>query len=649
MMTPLRREWEEVQQKGDKLFLKVVKEARKKKDIKQRKESKPRRDFNKLVREFTERLAHVTVLDPACGSGNFLYVALHLLMDLEKEIIRYASTKGLGLFPHVRPTQLLGIEMNPYAHELAQVVIWIGYLQWMRENGFAPPRDPVLEPIETIRNEDAILDLSDPENPLEPEWPEAEFIVGNPPFLGDKLMRGALGHDYVDKLRTLYADSLPMQSDVCCFWFEKSRRQIEKSFCKRAGLLATQGIRGGSNRESLNRIKSSGDIFFAESDRNWILNGAVVHVSMVGFDAGQEGERMLDGNRVSSINANLTTSIDVTAARELESNEAICFLGVMKAGKFDLTESLALQFLTSPNPNIRPNSDVLRPRVTARDILRRAPIGWIVDFGCKKSNDSAALYEKPWSYIETNVFPKRKENRRKRLAEKWWIHGESRPGMRAAIKGLPRFIVTPEVSKHRIFVWLKDFFLADHQTRVFPNSEDWIFGILHSSIHEVWARAQGTQLRERESGFRYTPTTCFETFPFPKPTEKQKETIGNAAKELDGLRNNWLNPAEWTREELLEFPGSADGPWKRYLHDIDENGIGTVRYPRIVSKDEECEKKLKKRTLTNLYNEQPTWLDLAHKTLDEAVFAAYGWEPSMTDGQILEELLELNLKESKTK
>jgi len=192
---------------------------------------------------------------------------------------------------------------------------------------------------------------------------------------------------------------------------------------------------------------------------------------------------------------------------------------------------------------------------------------------------------------------------------------------------------------------------------------DFDLGILQSRAHQVRALALGTQPKERESGFRYTTTTCFDTFPFPELTEKQESSTGGAARELHGLRNNWLNPPEWTREEVLEFPGSVDGPWARY---IDPNtvrwvkcphpnplpqagegerlGIGTVRYPRIVPKDDQCAKELKKRTLTNLYNQRPTWLDLAHKKLDQAVFAAYGWDPGIFDEDLLAKLLDLNLQ-----
>ncbi len=202
VMAPLRREWAEARRRCDEeLWPKVQAAARnggqgrvgraKRGPTNASRPSPARKAFDRALQDFAERLHHVTVLDPACGSGNFLYVAINLLLDLEKEVIAYAAGHGLALFPHVRPTQLLGLEINRFAQELAQVVIWIGYLQWMHHNGFKPPSDPVLEPIESIRCQDAILDLSNPKHPKEPEWPAAEFVVGNPPFLGSKLLRRA--------------------------------------------------------------------------------------------------------------------------------------------------------------------------------------------------------------------------------------------------------------------------------------------------------------------------------------------------------------------------------------------------------------------------------------------------------------------------
>jgi hypothetical protein len=180
---------------------------------------------------------------------------------------------------------------------------------------------------------------------------------------------------------------------------------------------------------------------------------------------------------------------------------------------------------------------------------------------------------------------------------------------------------------------------------VVARDDDYTFGVLQSRIHEVWSLRQGTFLENRP---RYTPTTCFETFPFPEPFAGLEAVIAEAAKDLDTARNRRLNPAEWTREEILEFPGSTSGPWAHLVHDADANGIGTVRYARRVPRDAECARKLAGQTLTKLYNDRPTWLDLAHRRLDEAVLAAYGWNPDMTDSQILSRLLALNMERAST-
>ena len=228
--------------------------------------------------------------------------------------------------------------------------------------------------------------------------------------------------------------------------------------------------------------------------------------------------------------------------------------------------------------------------------------------------------------------------------------------MRNSIAPLPRFLVTPTTAKHRIFTWLVAPTLPDHQLIVFARSDDLFFGILHSRFHEVWALAQGTQLREKESGFRYTPSSCFETFPFPPGVVDKgvgtpaHAAISAAAKELNDMRENWLNPPEWTQTEMLEFPGTVGGPWDRYIvreagvgnRESKQSGIGLVRYPRLVARDAECATRLKERTLTKLYNARPAWLATCHAKLDAAVAAAYGWEPGMTDEQILERLLAMN-------
>ena len=674
VMAPLRREWAEVRARCDKRWEKV-KKAGAKPSARARAPSKARRDFERPLLDFVERLAHVRILDPACGSGNFLYVAIHLLLDLEKEAIAYGATRDVGMLPHVRPTQLAGIEINPYAQELAQVVIWIGYLQWMHHNGFSAPRDPVLEPIESIRLMDAILDLSDPDHPNEPQWPQVDFIVGNPPFLGGNRMRAELGDEYVESLFETYRGRLPAFGDLCCYWFEKARARLASDRHVRVGLLATQGIRGGANRQVLQRVRRTGSIFFAESDRNWILDGAAVHVSMVGFDDGTEVEKLLDGQVVAQINANLTANVNVPEALAIPENKGCWCYGSQQKGRFDIAPDLARSMLLSPNAAQVANSDVVLPSVNGAQILRRTHDSFVIDFGLEEELTRAAQYEAPFEFVKATIYPVRETRREKRQQLFWWLHARPSPRYRAAMATLDRYIVTPVVSKHRVFVWRDRTTLVDHQTVVFLWSDDYHFGILQSRIHETWARAQATQVRERESGLRYTPSTCFETFPFPEPRAEQEAAIAEAARELDRLRNHWLNPPEWTRQEVLEFPGSVDGPWARYVDPqtvrwiecdhasplpqaaeralpagrapapgAGKVGIGTVRYPRLVPRDEPCARELKKRTLTNLYNERPTWLDLAHRKLDEAVFAAYGWDPGMTDEAILGALLDLNLQ-----
>jgi type II restriction/modification system DNA methylase subunit YeeA len=372
MMAPLRREWETVKAKCEKYIAKI--RAKPKKDRKRvaAPVSKEQKTLERTLQNFSERLAHVTVLDPACGSGNFLYVAINLLLDLEKEVIAFGATNGVIRLPQVRPTQLAGIEINEYAQQLAQIVIWIGYLQWMHHNGFIPPSNPVLEPIESIRLMNAIIDLSDPEHPIEPEWPTVEFVVGNPPFLGGKLLRTNLGDQSVDALFKLWGDHVRSEADLCCYWFEKARREIERHKCQRAGLLATQGIRGGANRETVKKIKTTGDIFFAISDRDWILDGANVHVSMLGFDNGTEQNRSVDGRPCPDIRANLTCGADITTARPLLANNNICFMGDTKGGPFDIRESDALQFLKTPNAHPVANSDVVVPWANGKDITGRS-------------------------------------------------------------------------------------------------------------------------------------------------------------------------------------------------------------------------------------------------------------------------------------
>jgi hypothetical protein len=594
LMAPLRREWNELQAECKKL--------------KQEAETLTGRK----LRLFADKIAAIKVLDPACGSGNFLYIALRLLLDLQNDVINFSDEMGTGrFFISVTPAQLYGIEINEYAYELAQMTIQIGYIQWLRDNGYGFPEEPILRQVKNIRHMDAVLGYDENGKPVEPEWPEAHVIVGNPPFLGGKRMRSELGDDYVDKLFQLYDGRVPREADLVCYWFEKARAMIENRVMKRAGLLGTQGIRGGANRKVLERISQTGGIFWAQSDRNWILDGATVHVSMVGFDDRSEQEFLLNDKPVAGINPDLTGDVDLTTASQLAENLNLSFMGVTPAGPFDIDGDLARAWLLDRNnPNGRPNADVIKLYFNGTDLTQGNRNVWIIDFGVDTPIEVASGYEKPFEYAKAKIKPFR-EKSRVPSSTPWWLYTRPRPALRQGIEGVSRYIGTSMVSKHHIFCWVDKRVLPANLIIAITRDDDYMFGVLHSRIHELWSRRKGTQLREAESGYRYTPTTTFETFPFPYTPGKEPvddprvQAIAQGAKELVEQRDRWLN---------------ADG-----LNDTEK----------------------KKRTLTNLYNQRPTWLDLAHKKLDEAVFAAYSWKSDMKDEEILAKLLELNLERSK--
>jgi len=327
-----------------------------------------------------------------------------------------------------------------------------------------------------------------------------------------------------------------------------------------------------------------------------------VRVSMIGFDDGSETEREWNDQNVAKINADLSSATDLTQARRLKENQHIAFEGDKKGGEFELHEAEAKRLLAmAGNPNGRLNSDVIFPWINATDIARRPRKMFIVDFGLAATEEAAAKYEGPFELLK-----KRGQREKAKLRSNpatWWLHERPRPDMRVALASLDRFIVTPRVAKHRVFVWMARGTLPDSRLCVFTSVDDYSFGVLHSRVHELWALATSSR-----HGIGNDPTynnmTCFETFAFPQATEAQTAAIAAAATELNELRENWLNPPA----------------------------------------DSLSTKELNKRTLTNLYNQRPTWLVNAHKKLDRAVFAAYGWPDNLSDEDILARLLELNLQ-----
>lgn len=602
LMAPLRRRWETLQ--ADARQLAAERDAASSPRTRNQKAT----ELAGLLGQFMDEIGAVRVLDPACGSGNFLYVALRRLLDLQKEVATLAGDLGL---PHMlvtaHPRQLFGIEINEYAAEIARTTVWIGYIQWMVENGFGWNDRPILQKLDNIQRKDAILTFLDGQ-PAEPDWPAAEVIIGNPPFLGGQKMLGELGKNYLDSLRHVYDGRVPGGADLVCYWFECARELIEQKRSLRAGLIATQAIRGGVNRVVLERIKQSGDIFTAYSDRDWVLDGANVHVSIIGFDDGSDKIRRLDDQPAAEIYANLAGDVATSDAELLSENKGLAFQGPVKVGPFDIPNDLAQQFIhKSGNPNGRPNSDVIFPILNASDITQNPSNRWVIDFA-DLPLEGAADYVLPFEYVKREVKPIRDKNNSKSRREKWWLLGASGTDYRLAKANLARVIMTPRVAKFRVFVWVDSKVVPDSAVVAIAREDDYFFGVLHSRVHEVWALRQGTALEDRP---RYTPTTTFETFPFPwppgsEPTDDPRvQAIAAAAKELNDKRE-----AGWVE------PGLAP-------------------------------EELKKRTLTNLYNARPTWLALLHQRLDDAVFRAYGWpEPvdDVSDEEILRRVLALNLE-----
>ena len=635
----------------------------------------------KVFIQWLEQLKHYRVLDPACGSGNFLFMGLKTLKDIELK--SHVEAEALGLDRQADlvtgPHNMLGIELNEYAAELARVTVWIGELQWRLLHGYEFKTNPVLEPLDHIECRDALLTFDAAgAAPVEAEWPQASVVIGNPPFLGGSKKRRELGDAYFKSLDTVFTGRVPGGADLVCYWFDKALGAIESNGLSAAGLVSTNSIRGGSNRKVLDAICARSHIFEAWSDEPWVNDGAAVRVSLISF--GNLSVAQLNGTDALEIYSDLTASRagalsrDLNACRVLKENSNASFQGSQKIGAFDISGEQARRWLKLPNPNNRSNAYVIRPSWNGIDITRKPRDGWIVDFGISMSEGDATLFEAPFAHVLLHVKPERDANNREAYRKWWWRHGEPRVAMRRELSKLESFIAISAVSKHQVFVRLSADKLPDKALIVFTRADDTTFGILHSRFHELWSLRMCTWLGVGNDP-RYTPTTCFETFPFPagltpadtahQQTEvieggavipdvfsasnrltaqaKQSgnaintgvsravvEAIARAAKTLNDRREAWLNPPEWTER----------------VPEVTPLGMASSPYPDRVLPRFGHEKELAERTLTKLYNARPAWLDASHQALDKAVAAAYGWADytaDMADEEILQRLLALNL------
>jgi type II restriction/modification system DNA methylase subunit YeeA len=333
------------------------------------------------------------------------------------------------------------------------------------QHGYPFKVNPILDPLDQIECRDALMNADG----SEAVWPRVSVVIGNPPFVGNKKMRSELGDAYFEQLTRIYSGAISAGVDFVCYWFLKALSAIKSNGLGAAGLVATNSIRGGVNQAVLQAIVRDSRIFDAWSDEAWVNDGASVRVSLVSF--GNSNSCRLNGGLVTRIGAALAAigdngELDFSMAEKLASNKRACFMGITKVGSFDIDGQIARDWLRMPNPNGRSSGEVLRPSFNGIDVTRRQRDGWIVDFGVSMLEQEAAAFERPYEHLHVTVRPERSTNNRDAYREVWWRHGEARPGLRALLAPLGRFIVTPEVAKHRMFVFVHSSVLPDKNLQV---------------------------------------------------------------------------------------------------------------------------------------------------------------------------------------
>ena len=530
------------------------------------------------------KLQAFRVLDPACGSGNFLYMAYNAIKDIEAIILsrikdrrRSEFLKGQGVLGFVSTHQFFGMDTDPFAVELARVTLMIA-------RKVAHVRLGLTEQDLPLDNLDGNITQADA---LFTPWPEADAIIGNPPFLGGKRLKGELGAEYVEMLYKKFPECANF-ADICCYWFRLAHDHLPPSGS--AGFVGTNMIRKGSNRKaSLDYIiKHGGWIHNAVSDQKW-SGEANVHVSIVNW-ARQPRPCILDGEEVESINTSLTDRIDVGGAGRLGANSGYAFIGAQPTGKgFEITEDIALSWIKKDDSNVA----VLRPYITAREIASSPAAKtnkWIIDFNEMELED-AERYELPFEHVRETVRPERLANKNTDLHGLWWQHWRPRPAMRNALKGKSEMLVVPCHSKWVMPIRAVTSALGNNSVAVFACSDYYTHGILSSIAHREWVAATASSLK---GDTRYTPSTVFETFPFPqRVTAEQAEAIRRQMVELNDYRNAWMVE---NRQGITEL-------YNRYF--------------------DEPASKLRKH----------------HDALDGLVLKAYGWSK---DDDLLSNLLDLN-------
>jgi hypothetical protein len=635
---------------------------------------------------FHRQLCSTRVLDPACGSGNFLYVALEHMKRLEGEVLETLQTLGetqqalehTGLT--VDPHQLLGIELNPRAAVIADLVLWIGYLQWhFRTRGDAQPPIPVIRNFHNIVEADALLTwkkrvpaldeagqaitqwdgISRKQHPTtgqeipdetarrpvyeyvdakRSKWPEADFIVGNPPFIGGKDIRAELGDGYVAALRKVY-DDVPDSADFVMYWWQRAAELARAGKVRRFGLITTNSLPQVFNRkvvaQNLNATKDPLSLIFAIPDHPWMKSlstderattrYAAVRIAMTVAERGEhrghlyrvlrEGDARAEGTQVELVEqsgkifSDLTVGVDVAGASSLEANEALSSRGMSLHGAgFIVTPEQASGLGLGRIPGLENH---IRPYLNGRDLTGHSRNVMVIDLFGLSVQEVSRRFPEVYQWVYDRVKPERDHNRRATYSKNWWTFGEARASFRPALKNLPRFVSTVETAKHRIFVFLAEGTIPDNMLVNIANADAYTLGVLSSAVHVKWALAAGGTLEDRP---RYNKGVCFDPFPFPDCTEAQKSSIRDIAERLDAhrKRQQQLNP--W-----LTLTGMYN-----VLEILRSDGSFTEEDRRIYE-----------AALVGI-------LRLLHDELDAAVFDAYGWNPTLTTEQILEKLVVLN-------
>ena len=477
------------------------------------------------------------VLDPACGSGNFLYLAYQELKRIEVMLLAKLATKQKASekaqqVPKetVTPNQFFGMDVNPFAVELAKVTLMIARKVAIDQHGLSESALPLDTLDENIVCQDALFS----------DWVKADAIIGNPPFLGGKRVRLSLGNEYIERIFAKFSD-VKDSVDFCAYWFRLAHNHLDKN--GRAGLVGTNSISQGKSRTaSLEYIfQNGGYIHDAISTQEW-SGEAAVHVSIVNWVKKQPAIYRLDNKEVSRINSSLQAELDVSQAVRLKANLNLCFTGVTPIGRDFVVSSQQVEIWNKENKN---NQKVIRPFLEGNDLAINPYAGldnWIIDFN-DMSIEEASEYIQPFQWVKLKVKPERDLNRRQTYQRYWWQLGERRPAMRQTLESLSQYFAVPQTSKWAIFLPCPCKWLPNARTRIVASEDFYILGILTSKIHRIWMKAQMSTLEDRIS---YTHNTCFETFPFPQnKTSLLVDKIRAAMQELHQYRTEQMERKQW--------------------------------------------------------------------------------------------------------